>query len=299
MHYRQRKVAAHTMLINRLKSVLHARGIKQPVERILAQKHRAWWDELDLSAVQRVKIDRELESYDLLTRQIKKLDKEIARFSTSTAWDEDLVFLMQLPGIGLIHGMTILSAIGDITPFATPQKLVGYAGLGAKVEQSGQKEIRGGITKSGHRDLRAASIEAAHIAIRQKGRWRTTYERLVPRIGPKKAIVAVARKMLVVAWHLLSKRVVDRQENSEMLAAKFMKWAWQVDAVARRGMMMKEFIRYYLTILGFGDWERKLIRGGRERPIATLAELLERFPEFLTLPHFQDALAERTIIPGN
>lgn len=64
MRYRHRKVDSRSALINRLKSVLHAQGAKQPVERIVTQKHRAWWDELDLSATQRVKIDRELESYE-------------------------------------------------------------------------------------------------------------------------------------------------------------------------------------------------------------------------------------------
>jgi len=57
-------------------------------------------------------------------------------------------------------------------------------------------------------------------------------------------------------------------------------------------MMLKEFIRYYLTILGLNNHVDKLFRGGRNRPIATLDELLARFPDLAALPAFQAALAD-------
>lgn len=56
--------------------------------------------------------------------------------------------------------------------------------------------------------------------------------------------------------------------------------------------MLKEFIRYYLTILGLNNHVDKLFRGGRNRPIATLDELLARFPDLAALPAFQAALAD-------
>ena len=292
MAYRHRKVGERTRILNRLKSVLHACGIEQPADRIAAQKRRDWWDEVDISHPKRLKVELDLATFDTLTAQVQVLDKEVGRLSTSDEWGEEMVYLMQIPGIGLIHGMTILGAIGDISRFENPHKLVGYAGLGAKVEQSGNTEIRGRITKSGRRELRRSLVEAARIAVRQKGRWMKTYNRLVKRIGEKKAIVAVARKLLVVIWHVLRKHEVDRDANPDVLAAKFMKWSWQMDAAARRGMMLKEFIRYCLTILGFGDWDEVLIRGGRERPIVSLTQLLERYPELSQDPRFELAAAQ-------
>lgn len=292
MAYRRRIVADRTRVLNRLKSVLHACGIEQPATRIAAQKRRDWWDEVDVSRTKRLKIEMDLSSFDDFDEKIKQLDKEVGTLSTSDEWGEEMVYLMQIPGVGLIHGMTILGAIGDITRFENPHKLVGYAGLGARVEQSGDTEIRGRITKSGRRDLRSTMIEVARVAVRVKGRWKKTYERHAKRIGDKKAIVAVARKLLVVIWHVLTKHEVDRDANPELLAAKFMKWSWQIDAAARRGMMLKEFIRYHLTILGFGDWNAKLVRGGRERPIVSLTQLLERYPELSQDPRFELSAAQ-------
>jgi len=57
--------------------------------------------------------------------------------------------------------MTILSAIADIRRFASAKKLVGYAGLGAKVHTSGHTHRSGGITKQGRKELPAIRVEAA------------------------------------------------------------------------------------------------------------------------------------------
>ena len=101
--------------------------------------------------------------------------------------------------------MTLLGAIGDITRFPSAQKLVGYAGLGAQVHDSGQKRWSGGITKSGRRDLRRVMVDAARHAVKAHGHWKQQFARLEPRIGRPKALVAIARKLLVAVWHILSK----------------------------------------------------------------------------------------------
>jgi transposase len=86
----------------------------------------------------------------------------------------------------------ILSAIGDIRRFESPKKLVGYAGLGAGVHNSGQKHTDKGITKSGRKELRWALVEAAWQAIRANARLRTQYDELCKRKLPNQAIVALA-----------------------------------------------------------------------------------------------------------
>lgn len=77
-----------------------------------------------------------------------------------------MTLLMQLPGIGLYTGMTILAAIGDISRFPSPQQLVGYAGLGARVRASGESYRTGKISKRGRRELRFALIASAWVAVR-------------------------------------------------------------------------------------------------------------------------------------
>src|SRR6185436_709544 len=116
--------------------------------------------------------------------------------STSERWDGQATHVMQLPGVGIVGAMTILAAIGDIQRFESPKQLVGYAGLGAGVHDSGQKHQGKGITKSGRKELRWALVEAAWQAIRSNPRLRAQYDALCKRKHPNQAIVAIARKLL-------------------------------------------------------------------------------------------------------
>jgi transposase len=72
-----------------------------------------------------------------------------------------MTLLMQIPGIGLYTGMTIVAAIGEIQRFATAQQLVGYTGLGARIQSSGDTRYSGAISKQGRIELRTALVECA------------------------------------------------------------------------------------------------------------------------------------------
>jgi transposase len=72
-----------------------------------------------------------------------------ALLATMAAKDEAAILLQQLPGFGIVTAMTVLGAIGDIARFPNADKLVGYAGLDARVSSSGGKTHYGSITKSG------------------------------------------------------------------------------------------------------------------------------------------------------
>jgi hypothetical protein len=94
-----------------------------------------------------------------------------------------MTFIMQIPGIGLYTGMTILAAIGDIARFPTPSQLVGYAGLGARVRASGDWYQTGRISKRGRRELRTALVNSAWVAVRFSSYWRCKFEKMAARIG--------------------------------------------------------------------------------------------------------------------
>ena len=105
-------------------------------------------------------------------------------------------------------GYTIVSEIGDIHRFPSPRKLAGYTGLCPKVEQSGERDRRGPLTKRGPRYLRWALIEAAQHAGRHPA-YRDLYARKKaqhpgPR-GSKVAAIAVARKLAEAIWHMLTR----------------------------------------------------------------------------------------------
>lgn len=148
--------------------------------------------------------------------------------------------------------ITGLAAIGDITRFPAAKKLVGYAGLGVRLYQSGQNVYTGRITKAGRRELRWAMIEAAWVAVEHHPHGQAEFQRLVPRLGDKKAIVAIARKLLVVVWHVLTKGVADRHAQPDAVARKLYAFAETLGRAGRRGQTTAAFTRAALDRLELG-----------------------------------------------
>src|SRR5258706_12009433 len=120
--------------------------------------------------------------------------------------------------------MALLAAMGDISRFPSAKKLVGYSGLGASVHDSGQTHRSGPITKQGRRELRTVLVEAAWSAVLHHPHWHTEFDRLVPALGKGKAIVAIARKLLVVVWHVLTKQLADRHADLPLVTRNLQPW---------------------------------------------------------------------------
>jgi len=174
--------------------------------------------------------------------------------------------------------MTVLSAIGDITRFPTSKKLVGYSGLGGGVHDSGQTHISGPITKQGRKEMRWALVEAAWIAVETHPFWKQEYHQLAHRMKSTKAIVAIARKLLVIIWHLMTERVADRKANPNMVAFKLMRWSWQLNKLQRGGLTTPQFVRYHLMQLKLGE-ELTTIGRAHTKSIASIEEILALKPE--------------------
>jgi hypothetical protein len=234
---------------------------------------------LAVSPIEKLRLSQDLELLDFLQPQIEKLDQELTRLSGTAPWVSQFLYLTQLPGLATVNAMTVLAAVGEITRFPNAKKLVGYAGLGAAVHDSGQKHVTGKITKQGRKDLRWVMIEAAWVAVNHHPYWQEQFERLKKRKPPSKAIVAIARKLLVVVWHVLAERAADRHSDPEMIAFKLMQWSWKLDLLQRGGLTTRQFIRYYLMRLKMGDDLSRIHRGGVNQPIASVEELLALRPE--------------------
>jgi transposase len=113
---------------------------------------------------------------------------------------------MTVPGVSLMTATTFIAAAGDIRRFQEPRKLVSYLGLDPKVRQSGIGAARHGrISKQGAAHVRQMLAEAAFVAVSTAGPMRAFYERVRARRGSQIAIVAVARKLAVLFWHLLTR----------------------------------------------------------------------------------------------
>src|ERR1051326_347267 len=208
--HRQRLIRQRTQTQNRLHSVLHAHQFLPPAGHSpFATIQRAWWQSLPLSALEHLRVQQDLLLLDRLDPLVAELDAQLAQLSMTEPWAAQTPFLLQLPGIGVINALTLLAAMGDITRFASAKKLVGYSGLGAGVHASGQTYQTGRITKQGRCELRTTMIEAAWVAVEHHPHWKAQFERLTHSIGKRKAIVAIARKLLVAVWHVLTEQVAD------------------------------------------------------------------------------------------
>jgi hypothetical protein len=164
----------------------------------------------------------------------------------------------------MLTAITILAAIGDITRFPTAKKLVGYAGLGTRVHNSGMTHSSGRITKAGRRDLRRAIVNAANHAVEDNPHWKAELERLEPHLGRSRAIVAIARKLLVAVWHVLTEQVADRFADPQSVARSFLAYAYQVRVKnLPKGQSAPAFTREQLDRLGFGKDLQKISWGSK------------------------------------
>ena len=111
--------------------------------------------------------------------------------------------LATIPGVGPVTVDVVVSELGDVRRFKSVKAVCAYAGLAPKVRESGGRRQELSITKAGPPLLRWALVEAAWRVVRQSAAWRRIYEGIRRRAGGKKAIVAVARRLLVVMAAML------------------------------------------------------------------------------------------------
>jgi transposase len=117
----------------------------------------------------------------------------------------DLKIAMSIPGIEFTSAATILAEIGNYRNFSSPEQLASYFGIVPFVNQSANKLHNGCITKHGSPHLRWIMVQVAHAASKKIGsRLRKFYMRIRARRGANVAIVALARKILCILYHLLT-----------------------------------------------------------------------------------------------
>ena len=178
--------------------------VARPMSDLFGKSGRAWLGELELPSDERQTVDGCLRQIDFLDGELGILEKEIAGHALGS---EDIQRLITVPGVSLITAATFIAAVGEIDRFPSPRKLVGYLGLDPKVRQSGREAARHGhISKQGAARARQMLTEAAFVAVGTPAPMRAFYERVRARRGGQIAIVAVACKLAVLFWHMLTRR---------------------------------------------------------------------------------------------
>ena len=216
---------------------------------IFHPESRPWWNLLHLSHAEKACMNADLATLAFAQSQKKILEAELGQ---SAAEDPRVPLLIQIPGVGLLTAVTLLSAIGDIRRFPDEDHLVGYAGLGASVHDSGETRSTGHITKHGRRDIRRVIVQAANIAVQDHPFWKKELARLEPRLGRSRAVVRIARLLLVAVWHILSQEVADKHADARSVAASLFAHAYRVKVRNLGGLSAKEWTRRELDRLGIG-----------------------------------------------
>ena len=207
----RRRISRRAQLVRqrtREKNQVHAiliRNLKQrsPATDAFGVAGRRWLAAQELPADEREMVEACLRGIDHLDREVAVIDRALAELVLGSP---ELRRLLTLPGVNVVTACALLGAIGDIRRFPTARHLVSYLGLDPKVRQSGSEPARHGrISKQGPGETRHVLVEAAWHAARTTGPLRAFHERVASRRGGNVATVAVARKLVVIAWHMLSR----------------------------------------------------------------------------------------------
>lgn len=231
----------------RLWAYLNGHGLHQPNGVNLTKENGFTWlmKQRDWSHSQELVIRSYIE-------KIRSAEGMRKAFKRQIGWevseDPQILKLFRLLGVSLINSFAIAAIIGDVNRFRTPKKLVAYIGLQPKVEQSGKMSRTSVTLGYGRRELRSLLVQSAHAILRSApndlpiARWgrRKEFQK-----GKQKAVIAVARKLVVAIWYLLKGFYTNLEEVSETIRTKLLKTGFAIGTELRRVMgyqKMEDFI---------------------------------------------------------
>jgi len=202
---RRNQIVRHrTRVKNETHAILAAHLVPPcPHAELFNRPGRDWLARQVLPDDERAAIARHLRELDRLGEDLAALDRDIG----VAVVDQPAVRrLLTITGMNVAVAAGLVAAIGDIRRFPSPQQLVSYFGLNPRVRQSGLGLAQHGrISRIGRAHARALLVEAAWAAAKAPGPLHAFFLRIRARRGHQVAAVATARKMAVLAWHLLAK----------------------------------------------------------------------------------------------
>ncbi len=197
----RRQIVEHRNDVARqIKSKLLFYGIRSPFAR------RHGWHRSYLQWLKGMELPREglkvcfgslIELYEYLSGQLLKINQKVKELAESLKYRQRLKLLCSVPGIGALIGMEILVELQDLERFKRAEELASYIGLTPSEFSTGQYVRQGRITRCGNKRVRTCLVESSWILITKDPLMRVKYNRLKAMKGAKRAIIAVARKLIV------------------------------------------------------------------------------------------------------
>jgi transposase len=271
---RRNQVVRHrTRIKNEVHAILHAHLIPPcPHADLFGRLGRIWLARQVIPDDERAAIDRHLRELDRLSEDLESLDREIAQAAIG---DPAVKRLLTITGVNLIVAAGLAAAIGDVRRFPDPQKLVSYVGLNPRVRQSGLGLAQHGrISKRGRSHARAMLVEAAWAASKAPGPLRAFFLRIRARRGHQIAAVAVARKLAVLCWHLLTKGADYQWARPALVANKLRAMELQAGQPTRKGN--KRGAAYAYNVKELRDREIELARHAEQAYVRFVSQWQRR-----------------------
>jgi transposase len=212
-------VGMRTAVKNRLHATLAQRLLVPPAD-LFALAGMAWLKTVPLDADGDLARAGDLRMLEAIDREIATLDDALAKLGHA---DEDVKLLMTLPGIDVAVAQTVRAALGDVSRFRDGDHAAAYLGLAPSVKQSADQCYRGPITKRGCSQARWMLVQAAQHVAKHPGPLGHFFRRLAKKKNRNVAIVAVARKLVVIGWHMLMQREPYRYAQPAVTERKLQK----------------------------------------------------------------------------
>lgn len=199
-------------------------GVRNKIRRILSDYNldrrdlftaagQAWLPTAAVSSIDRFCLDQLVEEWTGLVLRRRETEQKLREFAQEGSETEQLDrgLLKTIPGVGPVTCEVILAELADARRFSSLKKVVAYAGLAPGQRESAGKRKNLHIEKTGSPLLRWVLVQAAWQLVKRSPKWRTIYENLKGRIGGKKAIIAVTRRLLTICVTLLKRQEVYQE----------------------------------------------------------------------------------------
>jgi transposase len=197
-HYLSRQ---HARVLHRVKSIMAQVNRPGPARMkapALWRYLRAQRDHLPAHLIDQ--LEMAADQLVVLERQLARIDDRLRPMLDTPRFADDAHRLMSFPGVGLVIAATIQAEVGDFARFDRRDAITRYAGLNPRLFSSADTVRTGRIAKAGSSDLRWALVQAAWTAVRCDDSVKRIWLRLRQRIGGKRAIIAIARRLLRWMW---------------------------------------------------------------------------------------------------
>lgn len=214
MRHRSSLVWIKSSLKNKVHALLSKRGLKHEfLTDIFGKAGREFLSQIELPKIYRLELDGYLKLIDQLQAEIKALEKIVKQKAVKD--NKYALLLLTVPGISYVSALSLAAEIADIKRFKNYKKLCSYAGLASSTDQSADKIRHGHIIKESNKYIRTVLVEATHKAIRQDPHLSHKYFNLAKKRGNNKARIAIARKMLVSIYFMLTENKPYRIRDIE------------------------------------------------------------------------------------